>query len=402
MTARPEYILLWRNAMSSKIDTVTARAKLKCRREPYWQKISQGCFLGFRKMTSDAAGVWQVRYRTEDGNHITRTLGKFEDHAAHGRFDVASSVAEEWINHLNVGGTTDTVDVMDACVAYVQKIRELKGDKAAEDLQARYRRWVAPDPIRRVQLTKAKREHFAAFRKRVNEAPVEVGNYGVKRPRSKDTVNRDIAAVRAALNQALKDGKATSDFAWRAPLAAFKNVSKRRDLYLDREQRKRLIDTAAPDLAIFLRGLSMLPLRPGAGAALLVADFNVRFHVLRIGTDKSGGDRKFRVPSEIGDFLTDIIGGRPVEEPLFVRDGGLAWNKDAWKDPLKLAAAKAGLPPNTVATSIRHSVITDLVHGGLDLLTVAQLSGTSVAMIEKHYGHLRGEVAAVALGRLML
>ena len=46
---------------------------------------------------------------------------------------------------------------------------------------------------------------------------------------------------------------------------------------------------------------------------------------------------------------------------------------------------------------MRHSVISDLVHDGLDLLTVAQISGTSVAMIERHYGHLRGEVAA---GRL--
>jgi len=39
---------------------------------------------------------------------------------------------------------------------------------------------------------------------------------------------------------------------------------------------------------------------------------------------------------------------------------------------------------------------------GLDLLTVAQILGTSVVMIERHYGHLRGEVAATALARLAL
>lgn len=45
-----------------------------------------------------------------------------------------------------------------------------------------------------------------------------------------------------------------------------------------------------------------------------------------------------------------------------------------------------------------NAAITDLiVTGGLDLLTVAQLSGTSVAMIEKHYGHLRAETAVAAL-----
>jgi hypothetical protein len=34
--------------------------------------------------------------------------------------------------------------------------------------------------------------------------------------------------------------------------------------------------------------------------------------------------------------------------------------------------------------------------------TVAQISGTSVAMIERHYGHLRSDVAAGALARLAL
>ena len=50
-----------------------------------------------------------------------------------------------------------------------------------------------------------------------------------------------------------------------------------------------------------------------------------------------------------------------------------------------------------------HGVrITDLVVNGLDLLTVAQISGTSVAMIEKHYGHLQADRAAAALAMLAL
>lgn len=46
--------------------------------------------------------------------------------------------------------------------------------------------------------------------------------------------------------------------------------------------------------------------------------------------------------------------------------------------------------------------MTDLEHEGLHLLTVAQISATSFVMIERHYGHLRGEVAATALARLAL
>lgn len=47
----------------------------------------------------------------------------------------------------------------------------------------------------------------------------------------------------------------------------------------------------------------------------------------------------------------------------------------------------------------RHS---NLVHDGLDVQTVAQISGTSVLMIERHDGHLRSEVAAKALAGLAI
>lgn len=69
---------------------------------------------------------------------------------------------------------------------------------------------------------------------------------------------------------------------------------------------------------------------------------------------------------------------------------------------MKAAATAAGLDAAVTAYTLRHSVITDLVTGGLDLLTVAQLSGTSVLMIEKHYGHHRAEHAAAALAGLAL
>ena len=59
--------------------------------------------------------------------------------------------------------------------------------------------------------------------------------------------------------------------------------------------------------------------------------------------------------------------------------------------------------PNTVTCyTLRHSVITDMIHGGLDAVTVAQLSGTSLLMIERHYGHLTEKHARDALARLVL
>lgn len=388
--------------MGVKIDTVTARGKLKARRDPYWQRISRGLFVGFRKMTNETEGTWVVRYRADSGAQLRQALGSLDQYPGFERFDEAVRAAQKWLSHVTLGGAIRGFTVMEVCESYTQKIRELKGDNAASDLAARYRRWVSMDPIHRVEIAQLTREHVNAYRRRLVAAPVRVGKSEKTRVRSKDTVNRDMAAVRAALNMAFEDGKVTSNVAWRQPLAAFKNVSNRRDLYLDKEQRRRLVHSSPPDLARFLTGLSMLPLRPGTLAALTISDFDARVGVLRIGRDKSGQNRRLKLPTEISALLAMEVANRPQNAPLFIRENGLAWDKDSWKKPLKAAAAAALLPSNTIAYALRHSAITDLVHGGLDLLTVAQISGTSVAMIERHYGHLRSEVASVALANLVL
>lgn len=387
--------------MATKIDTVSARDKLKPRRAPFWHRITKGRYIGFRKMTADSTGTWLARFREEDGDkQVTQSLGALDEHPAHERFDKASDLARVWFDHLSKGGSTTRTTVAMACSDYVDHIRQEKGDTSADDAKARFKRWVDPNPIAKVDLSKLTREHVKAFRAMLIDTPVVAK--GVERQRAKDSVNRDLTALRAALNRALADGKVTTDFAWREALKPIKNAGRRRELYLDRGQRRALIQHAAPDVADLLTGLALLPLRPGALAALKVADFDVRLKSLRIGHDKAGADRKLVMPEATAAFLKEHAKGKASGAPLLARADGVKWNKDSWKGPIKEAAAAAGLPPETTAYSLRHSVITDLVVGGLDLLTVAQISGTSVAMIEKHYGALRQSVAASALAKLAL
>ena len=240
-----------------------------------------------------------------------------------------------------------------------------------------------------------------AWRKALKATPSRSGPNRDK-PRTDSTLNRDMTCFRAALNLAYADGLVTSDFAWRSKLVPLKNADRRRELYLDRDQRRKLIESAAPDLSAFLRGLALLPLRPGALAALTVGNYDKRLQVLKIGTDKHGKDRKIKLPKATAELFDEAAKGKLPGAPLLARADGKAWDKDAWKWPVKAAVEAAGLPVETTAYTMRHSVISDLVHDGLDLLTVAQISGTSVAMIEKHYGHLRSDVAASALARLAL
>jgi integrase len=319
--------------------------------------------------------------------------------------DEAKKAAEAWFEHMGRGGNADAVTVRQACERYVAHVRASRGEAKAKDLHAKLNRWVYGDKIAGIELAKLSRKHVDAWRHRLAGAKVVVNPHSDQqetRDRAASSVNRDMTPLRAALNFAHDSGDATSDMAWRVALRPIENADRQRDAYLDRAQRTALLNSASEDVRQFLRGLALVPLRPGALAALTVASFDKRLGVLTIGKDKSGRDRRIKLPSATAAYFADQAKDKLPSAPLLARANGKSWDKDAWKKPVKAAAKAAALPGSVTAYSMRHSAITDLVTAGLDLLTVAQLSGTSVAMIERHYGHLRADHAAAALAALAI
>jgi len=390
--------------MAIRIDTVASRDKLKPRRESHWQRVRKGCFVGYRKMTTAGHGTWMARARDEDDGtkQLFKPLGEFADLPDHLRFDAATKAALAWFDHLGRGGTAVAATVAVACSRYVRHLTATKTERAAKDAEARFKNYVLTNAkLAATELPKLTPAQLEAWRKSLRDLPTRSGGSRGKQ-RSDSTLNRDMTCFRAALNLAYLDGLLTSDYAWRSKLRPIKNADQRRELYLDRAQRLNFIEKSPADLAVFLRGLCQLPLRPGALAKLKAGDFDKRLKVLKIGQDKSGKDRRIKLPDVTAELFDAAAKGKLPTAPLLSRADGKAWNKDAWKWPIKTTVGAANLPSDTTAYTLRHSVISDLVHDGLDLLTVAQISGTSVAMIERHYGHLRSDVAAVALARLAL
>lgn len=389
--------------MATKIDTVTARSKLQPRREPYWHRVSKGNFLGFRKMTASGAGTWIAR-SFDDGTRkqVYQALGDFSTLPDHQRYDSAAKAAASWFDHLGKGGSNDVITVAVACANYVSHLRDSKGDKAADDARARFDRHVLSDrKLSAIELQKMTPAHVDGWRRGLRAKPNMTGkNKGEKR--SESAVNRDVNSFRAALNLAFNDGLVTSNFAWRSKLAPGKNADGRRDVYLDPKQRRALIAEASPEAARFFKGLSLLPLRPGALAALTAGLFEKRLGVLKVGKDKAGGDRKLHLPDATAKFFAECCKDKLPAAHIFTNSAGAPWDKDSWGYQFEQAADRAGLPPGSATYSIRHSVITDLIHAGVDTLTVAQLSGTSVGMIEKHYGHLTRNHARAALATLAI
>src|SRR5262249_21952150 len=144
------------------------------------------------------------------------------------------------------------------------------------DVEARFRRYVYSDPIARIPLQKLNDKQVRAWRERLEALPAKVSRRKagdlVTRIRSPATANRDMTALRAALNQALEQGDVLSSRAWRSALKPHEAAGTRRNLYLDRNQRRALLQELPADAAAFVRGLTLLPLRPGALARLTVGD----------------------------------------------------------------------------------------------------------------------------------
>ena len=108
----------------------------------------------------------------------------------------------------------------------------------------------------------------------------------------------------------------------------------------------------------------------------------------RVKTRESA--RQVPVRGRALDVLTRLAEARQTETdgPVFTGAGGTAAvNVGYLSKQLQRFASEAGVEKNVTAYSLRHSFGTRMALGGTPLYLLAQLMGTSVAMIEKHYGH---------------
>ncbi len=371
--------------------------------EPHWQRLHAGCYLGFRPSKKGGKGTWFGRAFDQDTvKYRRKALGSYGDLAGNDVFAAAKRDAEAFAQQVSSGGTrAEKIEtVADACRSYLRDRPVSSGEVGMLG------RHVFSDPIAAVKLDKLRRHHLLEWRKRLEAKPAPItrnkGGETLTRPRSAASVNRDMVPLRAALMRVLPPGAPGTDAAWGEALKPLSGANKSRGLYLDRDQRRKLLAAVEEEALPFVRAMTLLPLRPGALAKLTAGDFDARTKTLAIGLDKAGAQRKIQLPANISEFLAVQCRDKLQFAPLFMRADGSLWNKDAWKIPINRAVAAACLPSGTTAYVLRHSVLTDLVLAGLPILTVAQLSGTSVQMIEKHYGHLVGDAASEALAGLAL
>jgi site-specific recombinase XerD len=393
--------------MPDSILSKTARDKLKPRREPYWSRIAAGQHVGYRK-TAAGEGSWIARFRdAETEKREIRSLGTIVDTDDRRAYDLACDQARAWFKELELGVDPEAKTVGDACRRYAESFGE-KRDPRRKRAEQDFARLVIGDPIERIQLHRARETHFKEWRERMVAAPARVGRSKKIKdsPRSPGTINRDLVSLRAAMNYALSKHWISTAIAWRealAPLAAAE-VRNPRDVYLTRPQRRALLDaakTVAPAFEPFLLASTLLPVRPGALAALAVRAFDARTGTVAIGEDKGHAPRTIKLSPQALAVFKAAVRDKLPGAPIFAQPHGSAWDKNAWAIAMRSTVATAKLPAGVTLYHVRHAVLSDLVQDtDLPLLSIAKLAGTSVRMIEDTYAKLRHDRAADALATL--
>lgn len=376
--------------MSKPIDKAKFRASCRVRTEPYWAApIRRGQFLGFRKISAQA-GSWVARIRIEDetGKLVQRyqALGDITERFG---YDEAQAAAVAWFATVEAGEGTDSsvTTVAAACRSYVAELRAAKREDTAHDAEKRFERTVYDNALGGKSLAKLRAVDLKTWRD------------GLKL--GKAASNRTLTALKAALNLARKNKHAPAALAVElAAVTPYKNAGKRRELYLDRRQRKALHKAASGALRDLIAAAMLTGGRAGELTAATVGAFDARQKTLRLSGKTGPRTVSTQSPAALALFKR-LAKDRKPDELLLTRDDGKPWAHSDWDELIRDAATAAKLPEGVCLYTLRHSYITQAIASGNTTLDVARQVGTSLTMIDKHYGQTSKD-AATRLARVAM
>jgi integrase len=362
--------------MADDLTSKNSRSKLPPRREPYWARVEAGLAVGYRVL-EHGEGTWIGRRHEGPRKYVNRSFGTLAT------FDEAVKLVRDWGDAVGVGATHKAVTVTEACEGYVKHQQNHKGKANATDAKGRFTRLIYGTKVGNTSLDKLRTTQLKSW---MDDQLDDEGDEEDLR-RSKDSANRNLNALKAALNLALKDRLVATDAGWKT-VTIYPGVGKRRDRFLDLKERRALLANCdGDDLRALITILLLTGARPGEIANANVGDVNHRHGTLTI-TGKVG-TRTVTLSTQALTFLAPHVKDKLPSAPLLTDAYGTRWNKDAWKKRFKNAVRAASLPEDVVLYAVRHTAISELIAGGMDTFVVAKLAGTSTMMIDKYYGHLR-------------
>jgi integrase len=377
--------------VSQDISKASVRNALAPRREPYWKRLETGVFIGYRRLEA-GAGTWIARRRNDEKKQEYRALG------ALGAYDAAVKAAREWLSALDAGVSSKGMTVKEACEHYVEHLRVHKSAASADDAEGRFRRLVDKAKIGKIDLARLRTSELKAWIGGQLEIDEDEDDEDDLR-RAKDSANRNLASLKAALNLALHDRLVAHDAGWKT-VVPFRGVGRRRQGFIPRDQRSALLSHCPQDLSVLVKALLLTGARPGELARASVSHFDKAQSTLAL--EGKTGFRVVTLSTTAAAFFAAQVEGKDSAALILGTSHGAQWTKDNWKKAFRQAVTDASLPSEIVMYSLRHTAISEMIASGMDSFVVAKLAGTSSAMIDKHYGHLRHDSTRARLDAVQM
>ena len=402
---------------SRSLDSREARAALPARQEPYWHRIEQGLFIGYRK--SAAGGRWLVRrYRRTaapgESRYLERAIALADDHRKADGAEVLDFgqaqrkiLNDAAVQAIEASGQNYTV--REAVADYVEWLH--RNRKSADTAMVMLNAYVLSSALADRRLADLKAEHFEQWltwalkrRRSTRRKPAESrsadGGTDSKAEaadrlrRRKATVNRVISSVKACLTHAVSAGKRGDAAAW-ARLRKFRGADSARLRWLTVDEAERLQNAAPPDLRALVTAGLYTGCRAGELLALRAADYDPRSKTLLIADSKSGKPRRVPLTEDGAALFKRLTAGKLEDESLFLRADGSAWYRVALVRAMRAACSAARVRPAATFHTLRHSYASHLAQAGVPLAFIGQALGhADTRMVSKHYGHLAADHVA--------
>jgi integrase len=251
-----------------------------------------------------------------------------------------------------------------------------------------------------VELSKLTRDLITNWRNKIADAPRTVrgkkdmparalpapkNDEETRRRRS--TANRTLTVLRAALNQAFREGKADSDVAWRTA-KPFREVEAARIHYFSVEESRRLMNAAQGHFRELVKAALFTGCRYGELTRLRVRDFNGDAGTVFVAKSKSGKARYVVLTEEGQKFFKSLSARHDASELLLAKEDGESWGASHQLRPMREACQAARLKPVGFHV-LRHTYASLLAMAGAPLNVIAQnLGHADTRMCERHYAHL--------------
>jgi integrase len=361
----------------ARIEHRTQRAKLSVGKR-HWHVIEPGLAIGYRRPNRGGAGSWYVRAMI-GGQHRLAALGTADDLAdADGvtllSWKHAQAAARDWLKQQTGAGPLSVTTAVDE---YVANLRAEKGDRPADETLGRMRKHLLPT-LGAHQLTDVTTDELITWR----NGMVDLDGDEDESRRSRDTANRVLTIVKAAFNFAFKKGKVANDLAWRR-VEPFKNVGQARKVILSEAEIQRLVDACPSGLQELVVIGALSGARLGEITAARVRDFDADAAILTVSGKT--GERPIHLDQQAASLLRQLASGKSPQDHLLTTATGSRWTHSLHARPFAAAMKRAGLDPDTVFYSLRHTYISRGLVNGVPTKAVADHCGTSIAMLQRYY-----------------